>query len=119
MSFGISTVKFVTFEKSGSPDELGHFPLVEKYTNAPGCRHRPLTFDETAELQLDVGTEYWRSTLPLFEFTPTIRAKVMAAKVNDLIEVDGQRYQIVGGVRSFPDENGPFKATIVSKKHIG
>src|SRR5690349_24627834 len=105
MPFGIATIEFVGYEKSSTPDELGHYPLVEKITRAPGCRHRPLSFTETAELQLDIGTEFWRSTLPLYEFSPSLQAKVMAAKVTDQIRVNGQTYQIIGGVRSHPDEN--------------
>lgn len=119
MPFGVDTVTIVDLEKTGTADELGNFALAEKLTNAPGCRHRPLTFTETAELEFDIGTELWRSTLPLTEFSTSVRNKVMAAKVNDVIRVDGNDYQIVGGIRVFKDENGPFKATIISKKHIG
>lgn len=119
MPFGIDTVTFVSFEETGTPDSLGNRKLAEVLTPAPWCRHRPLTFTETAELQFDVATEVWKTTIPTGEYDPTLRTKVLAAKSNDVIRVDDVDYQIIGGIRPFKDERGHFKATIMSKKQIG
>lgn len=120
MSFGGSTITFRHYEKSGSPDSLGEYTLTPVDVDAPGCRHRPLTFSETVEFDLDVNTEHWRSTLPLFEYDATLLGVVMGFPGNDAIVVDGVEYQIVGGIRSHPDRFGsPYKATIISKKQIG
>lgn len=120
MPFGAQTVTMVDLEKTGSPDELGNFTLAETLTNAPGCRHRPLTFKETAEMQFDIATEYWRTTIPTLEYGSSLLSRVLAIKPNDVIRVGGQDYQIEGGIRHHVDMEGrPFKATIISKKHIG
>lgn len=120
MKFGGQTITFVHYTQSGTADALGHKPISETRTDAPNCRHRPLTFTEIVEAQLDVATEMWRSTIPVHEYGQSLRDTVMTAEPEDAIEVDGQLYQIVGGVRTHPDAAGiPFKATIISKKQIG
>lgn len=119
MPFGVDVVTFVSFEESGTSDSLGNLPLTETLTDAPGCRHRPLTFTETAELQFDVATEVWKTTIPIGEYGSTLLAKVLAVKSNDAIRVNGEDYQIIGGVRPFKDNSRYFKATIMSKKQIG
>lgn len=121
MPFGGQAITFVdlTVDKSGPADELGHYPINQSATVAPGCRHRPLTFKERVELDLDAATEWWRSTIPVFEYAAPLKAAVMTAKTNDVIQVDGVTYQIDGGVRTHPDMAGvPFKATIISKLQI-
>lgn len=118
MPFGGDSIAFGDrdADTSGTPDEFGHFPISTATTVALGCRHRPLTFQETKELELDIATEWWRSTVPVFEYTAEIREKVMSAKPNDVITVGGVTYQINGGVRTHPDMAGiPFKTTIISK----
>lgn len=113
-------ITFTTFEKSGVADEFGGYALVETSTSAPGARHRPLTHKEVVDLQFDVATEWWRSTLPLGEYDAAKLAIITAVPPNSVIDVDGQRYQIDGGVRPHPDMEGrPFKMTIISKKQIG
>ena len=119
MPFGNQTISFVNRSPSGVPDELGETTLTEVVTNAEGCRHRPLTFTETAELEFDIATEAWKSTIPIGEYDPTLRSQVLSIKSNDIIRVDGQEYQIVGGIRPFNDFTRPFKATLISQKHIG
>lgn len=120
MSFGGSTIIFISRQQTGTPDSLGEIPIVEVPTSAPGCRHRPLTHKEIVEFNLDIATEYWRSTLPLFEYSGSLLTTVMAAKATDAITVDGEPYEIVGGVRPHPDMEGvPFKMTIISQKQTG
>lgn len=118
-TFGTAVVKMRRYVETGTPDQLGNYELVPVDVNAPGCRHRPLTFAETVELELDIATEYWRTTMPTHEYDGTVLSALALLKNNDAIEVDGQEYQIVGGVRPFDDLAGnPFKATIISQKQI-
>lgn len=120
MPFGGDTVTLVNTQESGSSDALGNLPITETLVNAPGCRHRPLTFAETAELQFDISTEFWRTTIPIGEYETSLLNKVLAIKGNDVVRINGQDYQIIGGIRPHDDMEGlPFKATIISKKHIG
>ena len=119
MSFGADTVTFVSFTDGPTPGALGTYPRVETTFDAPGCRHRPLTFAETAELAFDVATEYWRTTIPIGEYGSTLRAQIDAVEPDSVIRVDGVEYAVVGGVRQFKDFAGPFKATIHSKRHLG
>lgn len=119
-SFGTAVVVMRRYEKSGVPDELGEYTMVPVDVEAEGCRHRPLNFKEVVELNFDVATEYWKSTLPTMNYDDTVLEALAALKNTDTIEVDGQEYQIVGGVRPFDDLSGnPFKATIISQKQIG
>lgn len=119
MPFGTDTIQIVSLAASGPPDELGMHTLVETVTAAPGCRHRPLTFRETAELNFNIATQPWKSTIPIGEYNAALQAKVRAIKSNDVIRVDGQDYQVVGGVRPFNDFELPFKATIISQIQRG
>lgn len=119
MPFGIDTVRLVTYVDGPIAGELGTFPRVPSYTDAPGCRHRPLTFTEKVEMAFDVATELWKSTIPIGEYGATLRNAVLAAEAEAEIEVDGTTYAIVGGVQPFKDFTGWFKATIISKKQTG
>jgi len=110
--FGGQTVTFVSFEDSGVPDALGRYAQVETTVDVAGCRHRPLTFKETAEYALDTATEFWRTTAPP-------EAAVLAAKPDGVVRVDGVTYQIIGGPRHHVDLDGsPFKVTLISKRSI-
>lgn len=120
MAFGGSTIVFTRLVKVGEPDDLGNYELQSVDTEAPGCRHRPLTFTEIVEMQMDMSTQPWRSTLPLFEYDDALLDALDTIQHNDFVTVDGEKYQIVGGVRPFPDRNGnPFKATMISQKQHG
>lgn len=120
MSFGGQSVTFVSYSDTGSPGALGTYTQAETTTTAPGCRHRPLTFNETAEYDIDIATELWRTTIPVGEYSTSLRDAVLSAKANDSIRVDGVEYKIIGGVRHHVDLNGaPFKVTVISKKQSG
>lgn len=119
MPFGPDVVELVSLTNAASPGELGTYDKIETITPAPGCHHRPLTFSETAELQYDIAMELWKTTIPIGEYSESLREKVEQITAGDLIRVGGQTYQIVGGVRLFKDFSALFKATIVSHKHTG
>lgn len=118
MSFGVDTVIFVSYSDAATPGELGTYPQTETLISAPGCRHRPLTFQEINELGFDVATEVWKTTVPINEYSDTVRAQIMAMQPDDAIRVNGVQYQIIGGVRPFKDFTDWFKATIFSKRQI-
>lgn len=119
MPFGHHVVSLVSYVDAATPGELGTYPQVELLTDLPGCRHRPLTFQETAELQFDVAMELWKTTLPISEYSAGLRNALAAALPDSTIRVGGNQYSIIGGVEMFDDFTGPFKATIYSKKYIG
>jgi hypothetical protein len=119
VQFGNQTVQLVDYEPTGEPNELGEYPTTETVTSAPGCHHRPLNFQEKVDLNFDVATEMWKTTIPLHAYDGTLQAKVTGLESNDVIRVDGIEYQVVGGVRPFNDLTAPFKATIVSKRQPG
>lgn len=113
MIFGGQTVTFVSFVDSGSPGALGTYVQAETSVDVTNCRHRPMTFKETAEYDIDVATEMWKTTAP-----PV--AAVVNAKADGVIRVDGVTYRIVGGPRCFTDMSGrPYKVTIISQKVSG
>ena len=118
MPFGPDVITLVTYT-DGAVGELGTAAQVPHYVEAPGCHHQPLTFQETAELAFDVATEFWKSTIPIGEYSEELRESVLALQPDSEIEVAGVRYSVVGGVRPFKDFTGWFKATIMSKRHIG
>lgn len=119
MSFGVDTITLVSFTETGTPGALGTYAMTEVLTDVPGCRHRPLTFKETAEADTDIATEMWKTTIPLFELSSTLLAAVMATEAINQIRVDGVTYHIIGGVRPHKDFTDPFKATIISQKQTG
>ncbi len=119
MPFGGHTISLTALIEDGVPDKLGIEGVEEDTDIAYGCRHRPLTFQETVNLGYDIATEMWRSTIPIAEYDATLQAKLLALKPQDIIYVNGQKYQIQGGVRPHADMAGnPFKVTIISKKQI-
>jgi hypothetical protein len=119
MPFGPDVVELVSLTNATVPGELGTYAKIETSTSAPGCHHRPLTFSETAELQYDIATELWRTTIPIGEYSEALRSAVLLITAGDLVRVNGEEYRIVGGVRPFKDFSTLFKATIVSQKHTG
>lgn len=116
MPFGPDTVIFVSYSDGATPGELGTYPQVETLTSAPNCHHRPLTYNEAAELGYDVATEMWKTTIPIGEYSDALRQQIVSAKPDDTIRVDGMQYRIVGGVMPFKDFTGWFKATVISRK---
>lgn len=120
VAFGTAVVTLTHYVNTGTPDELGEYQQNEVNVAAPNCRHRPLTFQETIDLGIDIATQPWRTTLPTHTYSPTILNALAALNPNDVIKVNGQDYQIIGGERPFDDLAGnPFKATIISQKQIG
>jgi hypothetical protein len=122
VSFGNDVIVFKHVRKvpDAAADDFGNFPMETVDTPAPGCRHRPLSFKEIVELEFDVSTELWRSTLPLKDYDGTLLAIVVNAKAYDFITVNGEPYQIIGGVRPHGDmASVPFKMTIISQKQTG
>lgn len=119
MPFGHRVIQLVDTVGTGVFDDAGIEGQTEVVTDAPGCRHRPLTFSETQELEFDIATKHWKSTIPIFEYDETLRQQVMALEPDKVIRVDGVTFHVVGGVKPFDDFNAPFKATIISKQHVG
>ena len=120
MSFGGAIVTFVSRTPTGTRDRFGMQTLTETTVTASGCRHRPMTFAETAEAQIDIATQTWKTTIPVGEYSASLRAAVLAIEADDVIRVNGVEFQIIGGIRHHPDMVGaPFKATIISQKQIG
>jgi hypothetical protein len=120
MSFGGSVIVFRSSETTGAPNDLGEFATVITDTPAPGCRHRPMSTSEMVEMKFDVSTRLWKSTLPLFEYDDDLVELISFFPPTDAIVVDGVSYQIVGGVRPYPDRWGnPYKATIISQIQSG
>lgn len=120
MRFGGQTITLTNFEKVGDPDEDGNYELQEVSHSAPWCRHRPMSYQETVDADLDVATEWWRSTVPIHEYSAPVKAAIIGLQPMATIDVDGQTYQVNAGARTHPDMNGtPFKSTIISKKQTG
>jgi hypothetical protein len=119
MPFGTAVITFRHLEPSNTFDDYGNPTLTEVDVDAPGCRHRPLKPTEKVELNYDIATELWRSTLPLSEFDAPTLAAATTAKADDVILVGGVEYQIIGGVMPFDDFEAPFKMTIFSQKQTG
>lgn len=119
MPFGPDVVELVSLTNAATPGELGTYEKIETTIPVPGCHHRPMTFSETAELQYDISTEMWKTTIPIGEYSESLREKVQQITAGDVIRVGGESYQIVGGVRLFKDFSALFKATIISQKHTG
>jgi hypothetical protein len=112
-------VQAVAHTDAATPGELGTYPQVETLIVMPGCRHRPLTHTEKAELEFNVGTEMWKTTIPIGEYSEELRAAILALQHDDTLRIHGNEYRIEGGVRPHDDFVRPFKATIISEKHIG
>ena len=95
MPFGGSTIELVSVEKVGEPNELGEYTTAETVTQLQGCRHRTMSLKEQNELEFDIGTTTWKSTIPLFEYSQQVQAKVLGLKHRDVIRVGGVEFEIM------------------------
>lgn len=112
MSFGSQTVTFIVETPTGTPGRLGTKTLIPTPVAVTGCRHRPLTAKEAADVMTNVATQVWKTTAPP-------EAAAVAAKSTGKLQVDGVTYDIVGGAEPFEDFADPFKVTIYSQVHNG
>ena len=112
MSFGAATVVVTHYVDSGDPDALGMVAQAAQDTTITGCHHRTLSISETAELDINVATETWKTTC-------RPNAVFGSLKPADTITVDGQRYKIVAGPKHHGDFTGPFKVTIIATRKRG
>lgn len=119
MPFGPDLVELVVHVDSDTVGQLGTAAQEEIIVSMPGCHHRPLTFKETAELTFDIGTEAWKTTIPINEYGDEVLEQMAAAMPRDTLRCNGREYHIVAGVRPHNDFSRPFKATIISEKHTG
>lgn len=110
MSFGATTVTFISETPSGTPGRLGSQTPLEVRVDVAGCRFRPLYARELPEDMTNLATQVWRCTAPP-------EAASAAAKSTGLLEVDGVKYRIIGGARPFEDFAAPFKVTIDCQAH--
>lgn len=110
--FGNQTVTFVTVtENLAVRDRYNQPTKVRVGVAVPNCRFRPMTAQETIDLG-DVVNDPYKCTAP-----PV--AAVLAADSIDEVVVAGVTYQIVGGVRVFPDLDGdPFKVTVICERRL-
>ena len=111
--FGEQTITFPTRTGTGTFNELGEEITTVSEVSVPGCRHRPLSAEETPVSLTDVGTQIWKSTCPPVDAAVT-------AKTAGTLRVGGVVYEIVGGAQPFTDMSGVmFKVTILSKIQEG
>src|SRR5690348_3402481 len=106
MTFGGQTVTLLTVTEDPSQRDRYNKPAkVRTEHQVKGCRFRPLEFSEQIEFG-DLSLQKYRLTAP-----PV--AAILAGDTVDEVKVDGISYQIIGGVRVFPDMNGTlFKVTV-------
>jgi hypothetical protein len=105
MSFGVTTVTFISETPSGARGKLGTQTPAEARVDVPGCRFRPLYAREMPEDLTNLATQVWRCTAPP-------EAAAIVAKSTGVLEVEGVKYRIIGGARPFEDFTNPFKVTI-------
>lgn len=108
MSFGSQTVSFVTIVGTGVYDEFGAEVTTPTDVPVAGCRHRPLSAAEAAEVGGNVATQVWKTTAPT-------AAAAIAAKSTGTLKEGGRTFHILGGAKPFEDFSDPFKVTILSE----
>lgn len=109
-TFGAQTVTAITATGTGSYDSLGMPTVTTTRADIPGCRHRPLRFDETPEFVTNTATQVWKTTAP-----PT--AAALAVGPNAVLEVAGIKYKVIAGAQAFTDFSGQVhKVTILSQR---
>lgn len=109
-TFGAQAVTIVTISEDSSQRDRYNKPLKVRTEHAvKGCRFRPLEFSEEIKFG-DLALQKYKLTAPP---VPAI----LAGDTVDEIIVDGIAYQIVGGVRVFPDMDGSlFKVTVLCER---
>lgn len=108
-NFGGQVVTIPITTGTGEYDELGNEIVDTESVDVGGCRHRPLSVNETPEWVTDVGTQVWKTTAPPAD-------AILALDTASTIEVDEVTYQVIAGAQPFPDKSGTlFKVTILSK----
>lgn len=112
MTFGGQTVTFVNYTDTGSPGRVGTIPQTPNPIAVTGCRHRPLSFKEAAEYDLNTSTQVWKTTAP-----PV--AAVLALEVDGELRENGGVFKAIAGPQVFNDLDGkPFKVTILSQRKV-
>ncbi len=121
MAFGGQTVTLLSYTQSSQDSAFGVGSMTLTRTDIYGCQHQPLLAqaggsagparaEQQPEIGVSVATSWWQSTCPP---DPAL----LAAKPSDAIEVDGEVYQIIGGVQPFVDLSGHIDhVTILSEK---
>jgi hypothetical protein len=118
--YGSDTVTVVSETQTGI-DGVGAGILTTTSTAVKNCRHRPLKTEsargagmarqqEATQIGVAVATEWWETTAPP---VPAI----LAAKPSDSLLVNGIKYQIISGIKTFRDPMGnPIKVSILSEE---
>ncbi|WP_349318992.1 hypothetical protein [Mycolicibacterium canariasense] len=98
----------MTITGTGVFDDRGFETTTPVDVPVEGCRHRPLSAQEAAEVVGDVATQVWKTTAPP-------EAAAVAARSTGTMKVDGRTFHIIGGAQVFEDYTDPFKVTILSE----
>lgn len=124
LGFGRQTVTCLHYELDGV-DDLGTLMMTPTRTDVHGCLHQPKVPTSTrgggearaeqgTEVGVTVATSWYRTTTPpdpaVLELLPS-----------DALEVDGEIYQIIGGIHPFRDATGKIThvAILSEKQTIG
>lgn len=118
MSAGNQTLTFVVFANTGTKGRLGTYPQGPSPTDVPGCHHRPLSFKEAAEYDLNTSTQVWKTTVILSSLTDPQRAAVLALEPDGEIRDGDVPFKVIAGPQVFNDMGAPFKVTILSQRKV-
>ena len=120
-SLGSQTVTIVHAAPSGSPDALGDYPMTLTRTAVAGCVHEPISArggggsgpalaEQATEAGVTVATDWFLTTAPP-------HPALLAATSADTLEVDGQVFQIIGGIKRFTNFAGQLEhVSILSER---
>jgi len=102
--------------------------MIETTVDMPGCLHRPVTAagergagmaraEEASAVGVSVAIRWWRTTVPIGTYGPTLRAAVLGAQASDQLRYAGETFQIIGAPEPHPDFGNPIvKMTFTSEK---